>query len=69
MPSGKVLWLCEEHRKKSRVTVLEEDDWEAPEYTVEPSSQEYALLEKLKAISEGAAEKADAEETGTGKYF
>ena len=69
MPSGKVLWLCEEHQKKSRVTVLEEDDWEAPEFTAEPSAQEYALLEKLKAISEGAADKVDAEETGTGKQL
>ena len=69
MPSGKTLWLCEEHQHKSRVTVLEEDDWELPEHPEEPSVLEYKLLTKLKEIADGVEEKAVAEETGKLSLF
>ena len=64
MPSGKTLWLCEEHQHKSRVTVLE-DDWEFPEHVEEPSVLEYKLLTKLEEIAKGVEEKTVADETGS----
>ncbi len=68
MPSGKTLWLCNEHAKMSRVMVLDQDDWDVTDQPAEGAvSLEFTLLAKLKEIVEGVKVKeAENANKGTG---
>lgn len=49
MPTGKHLWLCEEHQQLPRVMVLSSDTKESS-HPVEGDSEDYVLLKSLQAI-------------------
>ena len=50
LPSGKVLWLCPEHQKIPRVTLLEDADFDG-DYS-EIDTPEASLLQNLRLLQE-----------------
>lgn len=63
MPSGKHLWLCEEHQQLPRVMVVSDRETETPSSEAgDPESEDDLLLRALRTIQE---EKRAAEEEGS----
>ena len=62
MPSGKFLWLCEEHRAGPRITELpiDEEEDNSHGYTG-AESPENILIAELKKMHETAASEKDKE--------
>ena len=51
MPNGKILWLCNEHSKLPRISVLStETIQESTDSQEKSSNPEYQLLERLREI-------------------
>ena len=61
LPSGKVLWLCPEHQKLPRVTILDDQE-DQDEILDEAEGAEVNLLNNLRKLDERTKTKTQGEQ-------
>ncbi len=54
LPSGKYLWLCRNHQKLPRVTVISDDMEEIDQSGIDAATPEYQLLTQLRELMDSA---------------